>query len=136
MDLEQARAYLRSNHRGVLVTLRRDGRPQTSPVSAGIDPEGRIVISTRETAVKVKNLRRDPRATYCGFRDQFYGEWVQVDGTADILSLPDAMEPLVAYYRDLAGEHPDWSEYRAAMTRDKRCLIRITPERAGPTRQG
>lgn len=136
MDLEQARTFLRSNDRGVLVTRRRDGRPQTSPVNAGIDIEGRLVISSREPAVKVRNLRRDPRASYCGFTDQFFGPWVQVDGQADIVSLPDAMEELVAYYRLLAGEHPDWDDYRAAMVRDRRCLIRITLERAGPTTQG
>lgn len=136
MDLEQARAFIRSNHQGVLVTLRRDGRPQTSPVSAGVDPEGRLIISTREPAIKVRNLRRDPRATYCGFTDRFFGSWVQVDGQADIVSLPEAMEGLVAYYRLLAGEHPDWDDYRAAMVRDRRCLIRITLERAGPNRQG
>lgn len=136
MDLEQARAFIRSNHRGVLVTLRRDGRPQTSPVSAGIDPDGRVIISTREGAIKVQNLRRDPRASYCGFTERFFGSWVQVDGQAEIVSLPEAMEGLVAYYRLLSGEHPDWDDYRAAMVRDRRCLVRITPERAGPNRQG
>ncbi|MBO0709077.1 MAG: PPOX class F420-dependent oxidoreductase [Candidatus Dormibacteraeota bacterium] len=136
MDLEQARAFIRSNHHGVLVTLRRDGRPQTSPVSAGIDPEGRLIISTREPAVKVRNLRRDARASYCGFTDRFFGSWVQVDGQAEIVSLPEAMEGLVAYYRLLSGEHPDWDDYRAAMVRDRRCLVRITLERAGPSRQG
>ncbi|MGH7911844.1 MAG: PPOX class F420-dependent oxidoreductase [Candidatus Dormibacteraceae bacterium] len=136
MDPEQAREFLRSNDRGVLVTLRADGRPQTSPVNAGVDPEGRLVISSRETAIKVRNLRRDPRATYCGFTERFFGEWVQVDGQAEIVSLPDAMESLVAYYRLLSGEHPDWDDYRAAMVRDKRCLVRVTIERAGPSRSG
>ena len=136
MDLEQARSFLRSNHRGVLVTRRGDGRPQTSPVSAGVDPEGRLIISTREPALKVRNLRRDPRASYCGFTDAFFGAWVQIDGNAEIVSLPEAMEGLVDYYRRLSGEHPDWDDYRAAMVRDRRCLIRITLERAGPNRQG
>ncbi len=136
MDLEQARAFLRSNHRGVLVTRRRDGGPQTSPVSAGVDPEGRLIISTREPAIKVRNLRRDPRASYCGFSDQFFGPWVQVGGQAEIVSLPEAMEGLVAYYRLLSGEHPDWNDYRAAMVRDRRCLVRVTLESAGPNRQG
>jgi PPOX class probable F420-dependent enzyme len=136
MDLEQARAFLRSNDRGVLVTHRRDGQPQMSPVNAGIDPEGRLIISSREPAIKVRNLRRDPRASFCGFTQRFFGPWVQVDGRADIVSLPEAMEPLVEYYRLLAGEHPDWDDYRAAMVRDRRCLIRVTLERAGPSRQG
>jgi PPOX class probable F420-dependent enzyme len=136
MDLEQARSFLRSNDRGVLVTRRRDGLPQMSPVNAGIDTEGRLIISSRETAIKVRNLRRDPRASYCGFTEKFFGPWVQVDGRADILSLPGAMVELVAYYRLLAGEHPDWDDYQAAMVRDQRCLIRITLERAGPSKEG
>ena len=136
MDLEQARSFLRSNDRGILMTRRQDGLPQMSPVNAGIDTEGRLIISTREPAVKVRNLRRDPRASYCGFTEKFFGPWVQVDGHAEILSLPEAMEQLVAYYRLLAGEHPDWDDYQAAMIRDRRCLIRITLEGAGPTVQG
>ena len=136
MDLEQARSFLRSNDRGILATRRREGHPQLSPVNAGIDAEGRLIISSREPAVKVLNLRRDPRASYLGFTEKFFGPWVQVDGLAEIVSLPDALEPLVAYYRLLAGEHPDWDDYRAAMVRDRRCLIRITLERAGPNREG
>ena len=136
MDLEQARSFLRSNDRGILATRRRDGQPQLSPVNAGIDTEGRLIISSRETAVKVLNLRRDPRASYLAFTEKFFGPWVQVDGHAEIVSLPDALDPLVDYYRLLAGEHPDWDDYRAAMVRDRRCLIRITLERAGPNREG
>ena len=136
MDLEQARSFLRSNHRGVLTTRRRQGSPQMSPVSAGIDGEGYLIISTREPAMKVRNLRLDPRASYCGFTDRFFGAWVQVDGRAEIVSLPEAMEELVTYYRLLSGEHPDWDDYRDAMVRDRRCLIRITLQRAGPSREG
>ncbi|MFZ0218437.1 MAG: PPOX class F420-dependent oxidoreductase [Candidatus Dormiibacterota bacterium] len=136
MDIEEAREFLRHNDRGVLVTLRADGRPQTSPVNAAIDGEGRLVVSSRETALKVRNLRRDPRATFCGFTERFFGEWVQADGQAEIVSLPEAMDGLVDYYQRLAGEHPDWDDYRAAMVREKRCLIRVAIERAGPTRQG
>jgi len=136
MDIDQARAFLRANHRAVLVTIRRDGRPQTSPIAADADPEGFAVISSRETAYKVRNLRRDPRAALCVMNDKFYGEWVQVEGTATIVSLPDAMEGLVEYYRRVAGEHPDWDDYRAAMEREQRVLIRIAIERAGPDVQG
>ncbi len=136
MDLEQARSFLRSNDRGVLVTRRGDGLPQMSPVNAGIDTEGRLIVSSRETAIKVRNLRRDPRASYCGFTESFFGPWVQVDGRAQIVSLPEAMEGLIAYYRLLAGEHPDWDDYQAAMVRDRRCLIRVTLERAGPSKEG
>ena len=136
MDVDAARDFLRSNHRGVLATRRADGRPQLSPVAATVDDDGRVVISTREGAMKTHNLRRDPRASLCVFTDAFYGAWAQIDGTAAVLSLPEAMEPLVDYYRRIAGEHPDWDDYRAAMVRDRRVIVRITPERAGPDRAG
>ena len=101
-----------------------------SPVSCGVDADGRIVISTPETAIKVKNVRRDPKVSFCVFGDAFYGQWVQVDGEVEIVSLPDAMERLVEYYRQLSGEHPDWDDYRDAMQREQRCLIRITVDGA------
>jgi PPOX class probable F420-dependent enzyme len=131
MDIEGALRFVRENHRAILATNRRDGRPQMSPVSCGLD-DGRIVISTRETAIKVKNARRDPKVSLCVFGEAFYGQWVQVDGEVEILSQPDAMEPLVEYYRQLSGEHPDWDDYRDAMRREQRCLMRITVTRAGP----
>jgi PPOX class probable F420-dependent enzyme len=105
-------------------------------VSVGVDATGRAIVSTRETAYKTRNLRRDPRASLCVFDDGFFGPWVQIDGTADIVSLPDAMEPLVDYYRRVAGEHPHWDDYRRAMERERRVLLRITMERAGPDRKG
>ena len=100
------------------------------------DDEGRILISTREGALKTRNLRRDPRGSLCAFTDGFFGEWVQVEGDAEIISLPDAMDLLVDYYRRVAGEHSDWADYRAAMTRDRRVIVRITPTRAGPNVSG
>jgi PPOX class probable F420-dependent enzyme len=136
MEIPEALDYVRSHHRAVLATTRADGTPQLSPVSVVVDHDGRIAISTRETAVKVRNLRRDPRAWVCVFDDAFFGPWVQVGGTVSILSLPDAMGPLVAYYRAAAGEHHDWDDYRAAMVRDRRCLILITPTEAGPSISG
>ena len=136
MDIAEALDFIRANHRGVLVTFRSDGGLQTSPIVASTDDQGRVVFSTRETAFKVKNLRRDPRATYCAFNDEFYGSWVQVEGQAEIVSLPEALELLVEYYRSIAGEHPDWDDYRAAMAREQRVMVRITVERAGPTRSG
>ncbi len=107
-----------------------------SPVVCGVDAAGRLVVSTRETALKVKNLRKDPRVSMCVLNDGFFGDWIQVDGTAEVVSLPDAMELLVDYYRSLAGEHPDWDEYRASMERDRRVLVRVELERAGPDRSG
>lgn len=136
MDLEQARQFLRDNHRGVLATRRRDGGVQQSPVLVNVDGEGRAIISSRETALKVLNLRRDPRAQACVFTDRFFGEWVYVEGSAEILSLPEAMDALIDYYERFPDENPDWDEYRARMEREQRVLIRIDLDRAGPDRQG
>lgn len=128
--------FIRHNGRAVLATRRRDGGPQLSPVLAVVDAQGRVVVSTRETAIKTLNLRRDPRSTLCVLNEGFFGEWHTVDGLAEILSLPEAMEPLVDYYRRGVGEHPDWDDYRRAMERERRVLIRLTVERSGPTKQG
>ena len=136
MNLDEARQFLCESHRAVLSTFRADGRPQLSPVAVGVDVEGQAVISSRETAFKVKNLRRDPRASVCVVADSWYGPWLQAEGTASVVSLPEAMEPLIDYYRGLAGEHPDWDDYRAAMERERRVIVRIELERAGPDRQG
>jgi PPOX class probable F420-dependent enzyme len=136
VQVDEALAYLRENSHAVLATLRSDGAPQLSPVAAGVDAEGRVVVSTRETAYKTRNLRRDPRAWICVFPDRFFGPWIQVEGRVEIVSLPDAMEPLVDYYRAVAGEHADWGDYRAAMEREQRVLVRLAPERVGPKRSG
>mgnify|MGYP001139381985 CR=1 FL=1 len=137
MEISEAVEFVRHNHRGVLAVTRADGRPQMSPVSGTVNPDGLVVVSSRETAYKVRSLQARPYAAYCGFADQFFGApWVQVEGPVRIVSLPEAMEPLVDYYRSISGEHPDWAEYRAAMERDRRVLITITPERVGPTVQG
>ena len=124
---------MRAHHLAVLATFRRDGRPQLSPVTAGVDDDGRIEISTREPSMKVKNLRRDPRISLCLLNNAFFGEWGQVEGTAEIVERPAALPLLVDYYRRISGEHPDWDDYRAAMEREKRVLVRFEIERAGPT---
>jgi PPOX class probable F420-dependent enzyme len=136
MQLERAREFMRVNHRAVLATRRTDGLPQLSPVTVGVDGDGRVIISTRETAIKTKNLERDPRASLCVMNDGFYGEWVQAEGTAEIIRLPEAMDLLVDYYRRVSGEHPDWDDYRQAMRRDRRVIAAITLTRAGPDRSG
>ena len=136
MELDEALAHVREHSHAVLSTVRRDGTPQMSPVAAAVDDAGRVVVSSRETAYKVRNLRRDPRAWLCVFPDAFYGPWVQVEGTVDVLSLPDALESLVDYYRAVAGEHDDWDDYRRAMVEEQRCLLRVTLVRAGPDRAG
>jgi PPOX class probable F420-dependent enzyme len=136
MDVNRARDFIRSNHRAVMATRRVNGDAQLSPVMCGVDADGKVAVSTRETAMKVKNLRRDRRVSLCVLNDRFFGDWLQVDGTAEIVSLPQAMELLVDYYRSLAGEHPDWDEYRAAMERERRVLVRVDIERAGPDLSG
>jgi len=136
VTVDEVRAFIQANHRGVLATTRKDGEPQLSPVTVGVDDDGSLIISTRETAMKTLNVRRTGRAWVCIFQDSFFGAWVQAEGAASIESLPEAMEGLVRYYRLVAGEHPDWDDYRSAMIRDKRVLMRIQIERAGPQRSG
>lgn len=132
-DLE---AFVRPRHHGVLLTRRRDGWPQSSLVTMGLDDDGRVVISSYPERAKVANLRRDERASIVVMSDDFNGEWVQLDGRAEVIDLPDALDGLCDYYRVISGEHPDWDEYRTAMTRQGKCLIRLTIERWGPIAKG
>lgn len=136
MDLDEALAFVREHHHAVLATVRADGRPQLTPVTCGVDRDGMVVVSTRQTAMKTKNVRRETWCSLCVFTDAFYGPFVQIEGTAELVELPDAMEHLVEYYRSVAGEHPDWDDYRAAMERDRRVMLRVRPERVGPNRSG
>lgn len=136
MDLDSARDFVRTHHRAVLATRTASGGIQQSPVVAGVDEQGRLTVSSRETAYKTKHLRRDPWAQLCVLNDAFFGEWVYVEGEAEVVSLPEAMEPLVDYYRGISGEPEDWDDYRAGMERERRVIIRVTPKRAGPDRQG
>ncbi|MBB5828399.1 PPOX class F420-dependent oxidoreductase [Micromonospora carbonacea] len=128
--------FIRPRHRVLLMTTRSDGRPQSSPVACGVDPEGRLVISTYPERAKARNIRRDARVSACVLSDDWDGPWVQVDGTAEVLDLPEALEPLVAYFRSISGEHPDWDEYRAAMVRQGKSLIRVTIDDWGPIATG
>lgn len=134
MDLDAARDFVRRNHRAVLVTRSPDDGVQQSPVLVTVDDSGRFVVSTRGASVKAKNLLRDPRAHLCVFTDRFFGAWVYVEGRAEVIPLPEAMEPLVDYYRSISGEHDNWAEYRAAMRDEGRVLVRIAAERTGPSR--
>nr|WP_221379946.1 PPOX class F420-dependent oxidoreductase [Actinoplanes polyasparticus] len=133
---EELLEFLRPRHQAILMTTRRDGRPQASPNTCGVDTEGRIVISTYPDRAKVYNLRRNPQVSVCVLSDDFGGAWVQVDGTAEVLDLPESIEPLVEYFRVISGEHPDWAEYRQAMRDQGKSLIRITIERWGPIATG
>ena len=128
--------FLRPRHRAVLVTRRASGAPQLSPVTCGVDAEGRIVVSTYPQRAKVGNARRDPAVSLCVLSDEWDGPWVQVDGSAEVLDLPEALEPLVDYYRSISGEHPDWDEYRAAMSRQGKSLLRVTITGWGPVATG
>ena len=133
---EELLEFLRPRHHAILMTTRRDGRPQASPNTCGVDPEGRIVISTYPERAKVANIRRDPRVTLCVLSDEFGGPWVQVDGVAEVLDLPESVEPLVEYFRCISGEHPDWDEYRQAMREQGKSLIRVTIDSWGPIATG
>lgn len=136
MEIDEARDFLREHHRAVLHTYREDGSPQLSPILAVLDDDGYAVISTRETAVKVKNLARDPRASLVVFTEAFFGPWLRIDGEAQIVRRPEALDQLVDYYRRVAGEHPDWDEYRAAMEEERRVLVRIAIRAVGPDVSG
>jgi PPOX class probable F420-dependent enzyme len=136
VDIGRATSFLSGHPRAILATTRADGRPQLSPVVVAVDADGRLLVSTRETAVKAKNLARDPRAAVCGITDAFFGEWIQAEGDAELIHLPAALPILEDYYRRISGEHPDWDAYRAAMHREKRLIVRITIDRAGPDVSG
>ena len=136
VDRDELLEFVRRRHRMVLVTRRRDGSPQLSPVTGGVDGEGRIVISTYPDRAKANNARRDPKASVMVLSDEWNDAWVQVDGTVEVLDIPDSIEPLVEYFRVIAGEHDDWDEYREAMVKQGKSLVRITPERWGPVATG
>ncbi|WP_331272440.1 PPOX class F420-dependent oxidoreductase [Motilibacter aurantiacus] len=136
VDREQLLEFLRPRRKGLVITLRRDGRPQVSPVACGVDAEGRLVVSTYPERAKTRNAERDPRVSICVLSDDWNGPWVQVDGQAEVLHMPEALDALVDYYRALAGEHPDWDEYREAMRRQGKSLLRVTIERWGPIATG
>jgi len=136
VDLDRARDFIRQNHRAVLANRRKDGGVQQTPVLVNVDGEGRVIISSRETAYKVRNLRRDPWAQLCVLTERFFGEWIYAEGTAEVLSLPEAMDPLIDYYERFPDDNPDWDDYRERMRREQRVLIRITLERAGPDQSG
>jgi len=136
MTPQEAIDVVRTQHRAVMATTRSDGGVQLSPVMVAVDDDGTLMVSTRETAMKARNLGRRPYAALCVIHDNFWGQWVQVEGPVTVEHLPDAMESLVRYYRNVSGEHPDWDEYRQAMVTERRVLVRLRVERAGPSREG
>ena len=137
MDIGSAQEFLQTNHRGVLATRRRDGSPQMTLVSPAVDDQCRVIITTRETAYKTKNIRRDPRVSLLVFGEQFHGsKFVQIHGAAEVISLPEAMDLLISWHRQLKGEHADWEEYRRTMRQQRRVIVRVTIESVGPNRRG
>lgn len=136
VELDEARDFLREHHRAVMHTHRNDDTPQLSPVITTVDDEGRALVSTRAPSMKARNLETDPRVSLCVFTDAFFGPWVRIDGRAEVVRLPEAMDLLVDYYRRVAGEHDDWDDYRRAMREEDRVLLRITIEEAGPDQAG
>ena len=137
VDLARAKEFLALNHCGVLGAYKKDGSVQMTPVTVGVDSDGRAIISSRETAYKVRNLRRDPRASACVFTSAFHGGgWVQINGSAEIISLPGALETLMYLQRQVYGEHQDWAAFQKRMERELRVIIRIAIESVGPMRRG
>jgi PPOX class probable F420-dependent enzyme len=136
VDREELLRFVRPRHHGILVTTRRDGSPQLSPVTMGVDAEGRIVVSTYPERAKARNAKRNPQASVCVLSDTFNGEWVQVNGRIEVVEQPEAVDDLVDYYRSISGEHPNWAEYREAMVHQGKVLLRLSIERWGPISRG
>ena len=136
VDLDALLEFVRPRHRALLITRRADGTPQASPLTCGVDDSGRLVMSTYPERAKTANARRDPAVSVVILSDDWNGPWVQIDGDAEVLDIPDSVEPLVEYYRNIAGEHPDWDEYREAMVKQGKSIIRVTPRRWGPVATG
>ncbi|MBO8198095.1 PPOX class F420-dependent oxidoreductase [Streptomyces smyrnaeus] len=136
VGVEELLEFVRPRHRAILLTRRADGTPQASPLTCGVDAEGRIVVATYPERAKTHNARRDTAVSVIVLSDEWNGPWVQIDGEAEVLDVPEAVEPLVEYYRSVSGEHPDWDEYRTAMLKQGKSLIRVTPRRWGPIAKG
>ncbi|WP_055533673.1 PPOX class F420-dependent oxidoreductase [Streptomyces graminilatus] len=136
VSLAELLDFVRPRHRAILLTRRADGSPQASPLTCGVDDSGRIVVSTYPERAKTRNAKRDERVSLVVLSDDWNGAWVQIDGTAEVIDSPDSVEPLVEYFRNISGEHPDWDEYREAMVRQGKSIIRVTPERWGPVATG
>ncbi|MEV5607172.1 PPOX class F420-dependent oxidoreductase [Streptomyces sp. NPDC052225] len=136
VSLDELLDFVRPRHRALLITARADGTPQASPLTCGVDDAGRIVVSTYPERAKTRNAKRNPRVSVLVLSDDWNGPWVQIDGTAEVIDSPDSVEPLVEYFRNISGEHPDWDEYREAMVKQGKSIIRVTPEKWGPIATG
>jgi len=134
MDLATALEFVATKHQGVLTSQKRDGRPQLSNIAYHVGDDGVIRISVTDGRAKTSNLRRDPRASLHVTRDDFYAYAVIEARTevTPVAAAPDdaTVDELVDYYRAVAGEHPDWDDYRRTMVTDGRLILRLHPERA------
>ena len=135
VGLDELGEFVTDRHQGVLITTKDDGSVQASPVTCGWS-DGQILVATYPSRAKAVNARKRTGVSIVVLSDEFNGAWVQIDGDADVLDVPEAVDGLVEYFRCVAGEHSDWDEYREAMVRQNKSLIRITPRRWGPVATG
>lgn len=136
VDRSELVAFLRGNNKAIVMTTRDNGLPQMSPVAYGVDAQGRIVISTYPDRAKAVNARKRTNVSLCTLGKDFDDPWVQVNGQVEVIDIPESIEPLVEYFRSISGEHPDWEEYRQAMAKQNKSLLRITIDSWGPIATG
>ncbi len=136
VDRDELAGHVAGRHRWVLATMRKDGRPQMSLVTGGMTADGSLAISTYPSRVKAKNIRANAEVSVAVMGERFNDAWVQIDGLATVLDLPEASDAFVEYYRCISGEHDDWDEYRQAMVDQGKCMIVIEPTRWSPVSKG
>lgn len=137
MQIDEVQEFLADNHRGVLVARKRNGSPQMTLVTPAVDAAGRVVISARGNTYKVRNLRRDPRASLLVMGEKFNGSrYYQVEGKAEVIALPDAMDPLMDAYERILGDKMKPDETRRKIIDEDRVIIRIEIENVGPQNRG
>jgi PPOX class probable F420-dependent enzyme len=137
MEIADAQRFLQGNHRACIAVRQKDGWPQMTFVSPGIDLQGRVIITSRGTTYKIRHIRRDPRVSLLIFGEQYSGsKFVQIHGTAEIIELPEAMNTLIFWYKQVRGEHQNWDDYRKQMHDQKRVIIRVNIEKVGPQSVG
>lgn len=136
VDREGLVEFATGKHSFVLTTTRRDGRPQMSLVTGTITPEGELLISSYPQRAKTHNIKNNPNVSVLIMGGAFNAAWIQVDGTAQAIDMPDAGDGLVEYFRGISGEHSDWDEYRQAMQDQGKSIIRIDPTSWSPISTG
>ena len=133
MEIADAQKFLKDNHRACIAVRQKDGWPQMTFVTPGIDEQGRVIITSRGTTYKIKHIERDPRVSMLIFGEQYSGsKFVQIHGSAEIIHQPAAMDGLIHWYKQVRGEHQNWDEYKKRMQNEKRVIIRVNIEKVGP----